>query len=71
MSQREHLSRALFLARHMGVEARGYDAIGGAPIMLLQNFRAMAVVLYAFWNLVIGPSPAEGPRVAIGVDPPA
>jgi SanA protein len=71
VSQREHLSRALFLARHMGVEAWGYDAIGGAPIMLLQNFRAKAVVLYAFWDLVIGPRPAEGPRITIGVDPPA
>jgi SanA protein len=70
VSQHDHISRAIFLARHMGVEAWGYDAIGSGPIMLLQNYWAKLTVIYAYWDLVIGPRPAVGPRVAIGVDPP-
>jgi SanA protein len=70
VSQRQHISRAIFLARHIGVEAWGYDAIGSGPIMLLQNYRAKLSVLYAYWDLAIGPRTGSGPRVAIGVDPP-
>jgi SanA protein len=70
VSQHDHISRAIFLARHMGVEAWGYDAIGSGPIMLLQNYWAKLTVIYAYWDLVIGPRPAVGPRVAIGVGPP-
>jgi SanA protein len=70
VSQRDHVDRAIFLARHMGVEAWGYDALGTAPPMLLRSYRNKLAVIYAFWDLVIGPRPAAGPRVAIGVDPP-
>ena len=70
VSQRDHISRAIFLARHMGVEAWGYDAVGGVPFMLVSNLRSKLTVIYAYWDLVIGPRPAAGPRVAIGVDPP-
>lgn len=70
VSQRDHIDRAIFLARHMGVEAWGYDAIGSAPFMLLRHYRSKLTVIYAYWDLVIGPRPAAGPRVAIGVDPP-
>jgi SanA protein len=71
VSQRGHTNRAIFLARHMGLEAWGYDAIGTGPTMLLQNYWAKISVLYAYVDLVIGPRPGIGPRVAIGVDPPA
>jgi SanA protein len=70
VSQRDHISRAIFLARHMGVEAWGYDAMGSGPFMLVSNLRAKLTVIYAYWDLVIGPRPADGPRVAIGDDPP-
>jgi SanA protein len=70
VSQRDHLDRALYLARHLGVEAWGYDARGSVPFMMLRSMRAKLIVLYAFWDLVAGPRPADGPRVAIGVDPP-
>lgn len=70
VSQRDHLDRAIFLARHMGVEAWGYDAVGSAPFMLVRSLRSKLTVIYAYWDLVRGPRPADGPRVAIGVDPP-
>lgn len=70
VSQRDHLNRAIFLARHLGVEAWGYDARGTAPFMLLRSARSKLVVLYAFWDLVAGPRRATGQRVSIGVDPP-
>jgi len=70
VTQRDHLDRAIFLTRHMGVEAWGYDAVGSAPFMLLRSLRSKLIVIYAYWDLVIGPRPADGPRVAIGVDPP-
>ena len=69
VSQRDHINRAVFLARHMGVEAWGYDAEGDGPFMLVNNLRSKVTVIYAYWDLVIGPRPAAGPRVAIGVDP--
>ena len=70
VSQRAHIDRAIFLARHMGVEAWGYDAVGSGPFMVMSNLRSKLIVIYAYWDLVIGPPPAAGPRVAIGVDPP-
>ncbi len=70
VSQREHVDRALFLARHLGVEAWGYYPSGTPPYILFSSIRAKLVVLYAFWDLVAGPGPAAGPRIAIGVDPP-
>ena len=70
VSQRDHISRAIFLARHMGVEAWGYDALGSSPFMLVSNLRSKLTVIYAYWDLVMGPRPAAGQRVTIGVDPP-
>jgi SanA protein len=70
VSQRTHIDRAIFLARHMGVEAWGYDAVGDGPFMLVNNLRSKLTVIYAYWDLVVGPRPAAGPRVAIGADLP-
>jgi SanA protein len=70
VSQRDHINRAIFLARHMGVEAWGFDAVGSGPFMLVSSLRSKLIVIYAYWDLVIGPRPADGPRVAIGVDRP-
>ena len=70
VSQRDHLDRALFLARHLGVDAWGYDARGSVPFMIMRPMLNKLIVLYAFWDLVSGAGVATGPRVAIGVDPP-
>jgi len=71
VSQNDHLDRAIFLARHMDIEAWGYSAEGETPFMFQRSRDSKLGMLYAFWELVIGPRPAAGPRVAIGVDPPA
>ena len=71
VSQHDHASRALFLARHLGVEAWGYDAPEGAlPPLWYRPLRNQLVMLYAYWDLVVGPRSVVGPRVAIGVDRP-
>lgn len=71
VSQDDHVSRALFLARHLGVEAWGYNAPDGAlPPLWYRPLRNKLVMLYAYWDLLAGPRPAAGPRVAIGVDRP-
>jgi SanA protein len=70
VSERYHVDRALYLAWHLGVEAWGHYPQGNVPFMLIRSVRTKLVVLYAFWDLVTGPRPAIGPRVAIGVDPP-
>jgi SanA protein len=71
VSQRDHLDRAIFLARHLGVEAWGYDAVGDAPPpMIVRPILNKLIVLYAYWDLVVGAGTAAGSRVAIGVDPP-
>jgi hypothetical protein len=38
--------------------------------MLVNNLRSKLTVIYAYWDLVIGPRPAADPRVAIGDDLP-
>jgi len=38
--------------------------------MLLNNLRSKLTVIYAYWDLVIGPRPAAGASVAIGADLP-
>jgi SanA protein len=72
VSQQDHVERALFLARHMGVEAWGYEAAEGAPpyVRWYNPLRPRFAALYAYWDLVTGVRPAAGPRIAIGVDPP-
>jgi SanA protein len=60
VSQRDHFNRAIFLARH----------VGSGPFMLVSNLRSKLTVIYAYWDLVTGPHPAAGPRMAIGADRP-
>jgi SanA protein len=74
VSQRDHVDRALYLARHLGVDAWGFYPAGNLPFRMLfdhDSYYARLVVLYAFWDLVAGPRSAVGPPIAIGVDPPA
>ena len=73
VSQRDHVDRALTPARHLGVEAWGYHPPSNMAIRILfayDFYYAKLIMLYAFWDLVAGPHPVVGPRVAIGVDPP-
>jgi len=69
VSQRNHLDRALFLARHLGVEAWGYDALV-SPTGPINSYRNLLATLYAYVDLVIGARRAVGRPVIIGVDLP-
>jgi SanA protein len=72
VSQRFHLSRALFLARHAGLEAWGFEARDvDTPYSVFTELRRFPSALLAYVDVWTGaPASTEGPRVAIGVDPP-
>lgn len=70
VSQAFHVERAVFLARHLGIEAWGYHAEDDDTSSILPSFGRGLVLLYAYWDLVAGPRRVTGPRVVIGVDPP-
>jgi SanA protein len=73
VSQRFHLSRALFLARHVGIEAWGLEARDvDAPYSLYTALRRYPSALRAFFDVwTEAPLPPVAPTVRIGTDPPA
>lgn len=71
VSQAFHVERAIFLARHLGIEAWAAHAEDDDTSAILPSFGRGLVLLYAYWDLVAGPRGVSGARVAIGVDPPA
>ncbi len=72
VSQRFHLSRALFLALHEGMEARGFEARAvDAPYSIFTELRRYPSALRAYWDVWNGlPQQETGKPVTIGVDPP-
>jgi SanA protein len=72
VSQRFHLSRALFLAREEGIEACGFEARDvDNPYSIFTTLRRYPSALRAYWDVWLDmPSRHTGPRIAIGVDPP-
>lgn len=73
VSQRFHLSRALFLARHLGIEAWGFEARDvSRPYSVFTELRRFPSALRA-WIDVWTNAPTTrplGPAVKIGIDPP-
>ncbi len=71
VSQRFHLSRALFLARHEGMEAWGFEARDvDQPYSIFTELRRYPSALRAYWDVWLNAPPAEpGKSIAIGVDP--
>ncbi len=70
VSERDHLARALLIARDIGIDAWGYaaeDTIDGGVRGLV--VRQLAILL-AYFDLVFDRRGREGPAVSIGVDPP-
>ena len=57
VSQPDHLARALFLARHIGIEAWGAPARGLAYIGLYDALRRDLACLVAYVDVVLGPPP--------------
>jgi SanA protein len=72
VSQRFHLSRALFLARQAGLEAWGFEARDvERPYSLLTELRRYPSALRAYFDVWAGTPPREDQTtVRIGVDPP-
>ena len=72
VSQRFHLSRALFLALHEGIVASGFEARDvDTPYSIFTELRRYPSALRAYWDVWTGMRTEElGKPVAIGVDPP-
>ena len=72
ISQRFHLSRALFLASHAGIEAWGFEARDvDSPYSVFTELRRFPSALRAFFDVwAEAPPPQSAPTVRIGIDPP-
>jgi len=70
VSERDHLARALFIARHLGLEAWGYAAPGTSYGGVRGHIVGNLSLLRAYFDVVFDRTPRAGPKVAIGVDPP-
>lgn len=72
VSQRFHLSRALFLAVHEGIEAWGFEARDvDQPHSIFTELRRYPSALRAYWDVWNGMKAQDvGKPVAIGVDRP-
>ena len=71
VSQRFHLSRALFLAREQGIEAWGFEAQDvKRAYSLMTELRRYPSAMRAYWDVWNGMrAPEAGKPVRIGVDP--
>lgn len=73
VSQRFHLSRALFQARHAGIEAWGFEARDvDSPYSIFTELRRFPSALRAYYDAwTDAPARDSSPPVKIGVEPPA
>ena len=71
VSQRFHLSRALFLALHQGIDAWGFEARDvDAPYSIFTELRRYPSALRAYWDVSFDMPPRHGiPTITIGKDP--
>jgi len=72
VSQRFHLSRALFQARHAGIAAWGFEARDvDSAYSIFTELRRFPSALRAYVDVWTGaPARDSGPPVKIGIDPP-
>jgi SanA protein len=72
VSQRFHLSRALFLALHQGIDAWGFEARDvDVPYSIFTELRRYPSALRAYWDVWMNTSKGVlGKPIAIGVDRP-
>ena len=73
VSQRFHLSRALFLAHHAGIEAWGFEARDvDTPYSIFTELRRFPSALRAYVDVWTGAPARDGGRsIKIGIDPPS
>jgi SanA protein len=70
VSERDHLARALFIARHLGMDAWGYAAEGTTYTGWGGRIVGDLSILRAYFDLVADRRIRSGRKVAIGVDSP-
>ena len=70
VSERDHLARALFIARHLGLDAWGYAADGVTYTGVRGNIIGNLSILRAYYDVVFDHRPRQGQKVTVGVDPP-
>ena len=70
VSQRDHLARALLIARHLGLDAWGYAADGATYTHVRGNITGDLAILRAYYDLVFDRRVRRGRKVTVGVDPP-
>jgi SanA protein len=72
VSQRFHLSRAIFLAREQGIEAWGFEAQDvNRAYSLITELRRYPSAVRAYFDVWFDTPPKyTGPRIVIGKDPP-
>lgn len=72
VSQRFHVDRALFIARHEGLSAVGLAARDvDTPYSILTELRRYPSALRAYYDVWFRPEAPAGPKVSIGADPPS
>lgn len=71
VSQRFHLVRALYMARHAGIDAWGFEARDvGAAYSILTELRRYPSALRAYYDVWFdAPFRDAGPKVLVGKDP--
>ena len=71
VSQRFHLARALFLALHEGIDARGFEARDvDQPYSIFTELRRYPSAMRAYWDVWNGMRAEDvGKPVRIGIDP--
>jgi SanA protein len=70
VSERDHLARALFIARHLGLDAWGYAADGVTYTGVRGNITGNLSILRAYYDLVFDRRVRQGRKITVGVDPP-
>jgi len=70
VSERDHLARALFIARHLGLDAWGYAADGVTYTGVRGNITGNLSILRAYYDLVFDRGVRQGQKITVGVDPP-
>ncbi len=70
VSERDHLARALFIGRHLGLDAWGYAAAGFTYSGMQGNITGNLSVLRAYYDIVFDRGPRQGEKVRVGGDPP-
>jgi SanA protein len=70
VSQRDHVARALFIARNLGMQAVGFEAEDEDDLPLKMRIRPYLAAVLSYYDAWQGLLPHHiGPRVAIGIDP--